>query len=150
MILRELVTALAIAGLADALYFTFAYFGRIKKARWVPQVLCAREESSCVTVVRTPFGSVFGVPNSLLGIIYYMLLIVWAMSPPSTAFGFQLGITSYSITFTGLMVAASAVTVALGFYLVYALRRILHIDCAFCYAAHAINLSLLVLLVLSR
>lgn len=150
MILRVGVVALSLAGLADALYFTFAYYGRVRNSRWIPQVLCAREGSSCVTVVRTPYGSVFGVPNSLLGIVYYVLLLVWAWGGQSTALNFQLGMTSYSLTFTGLLIAASAVTVVLGFYLVYALRRILHTDCPFCYAAHAINLVLLALLVLAR
>jgi uncharacterized membrane protein len=150
LILREAVIALSLAGLADALYFTFAYYGRVRNSRWVPQVLCAREGSSCVTVVRTPYGSVFGVPNSLLGIVYYVLLLIWAVAGQSTAFGFRLGMTSYSITFTDLLIAASAVTVGLGFYLVYALRRILHTDCPFCYLAHAINLTLLVLLILAR
>ncbi len=148
--LRGAVIALSLAGLADALYFTFAYYGRIRKARWVPQVLCAREGSSCVTVVRTPYGSVFGVPNFLLGILYYALLIIWAVAGQSIAFGFRLVMTPYSITFTGLLIGASAVTVALGFYLVYALRRILHTDCPFCYVAHGINLTLLVLLILAH
>lgn len=149
LILRGLVVALALAGLADSFYFTFAYYGNIKKARWVPQALCAREKSSCVTVVRTSFGRIFGVPNSLLGIVYYALLIVWAGAGESMAFGFQVGMASYSLSFTGLMIATSAVAVALGFYLIYALRRILHVDCPFCYAAHGINVALLVLLVLS-
>ncbi|MEJ2009077.1 MAG: vitamin K epoxide reductase family protein [Acidobacteriota bacterium] len=148
--MRGLVIALSLAGLADALYFTFAYYGRIKKARWVPQALCAREQSSCVTVVQTPYGSVFGVPNSLPGILYYALLILWATAGPSARLTIQIDMTSYIITFTDLLIAASAVTVALGFYLVYALRRILHSDCPFCYAAHAINLSLLALLIIAR
>lgn len=150
LMLRGMVTALSFAGLADALYFTFAYYRHVKKARLVPQVLCAREGSSCVTVVRTPYGSVFGVPNSLLGIVYYVLLLIWATTGQSTSFGFQVGMTAYAITFTDLMIAVSAVAVVLGFYLVYALLRILRVDCPFCYAAHAINLTLLVLLMLSR
>jgi uncharacterized membrane protein len=36
----------------------------------------------------------------------------------------------------------------LGFYLVYALRRALGVDCPLCYAAHAINVGLFVLLIL--
>jgi uncharacterized membrane protein len=150
LILRASVIALSIAGLADALYFTFAYYGRVRKSRWVPQVLCAREGSSCVTVVRTPYGSVFGVPNSLLGIIYYVLLAIWAVAGQSAHLTVQINMTSYIITFTGLLIAAGAVTVALGFYLIFALRRILHIDCPFCYAAHAINLLILVLLIIAR
>ncbi|HLI30527.1 MAG TPA: vitamin K epoxide reductase family protein [Terriglobia bacterium] len=150
MILHWAVIALALAGLADALYFTFAYYGRVRKSRWVPEVLCTREGSSCVTVVRTPYGSVFGVPNSLLGIIYYLLVIVWGMTTNRASLSFRLGMTFFSISFTDLLIAASAVTVGLGFYLIYALRRILHTDCPFCYAAHAINLALLIFLIAVR
>jgi len=150
LILRAAVIVLSLAGLADALYFTLAYYGRVRKARWAPPALCAREGSSCVAVVRTPYGSVFGVPNSLPGIVYYGLLLIWAVAGQSVAFGFRLGMTSYSITFTNLLIAVSAATVALGFYLIYALRRILRTDCPFCYAAHAMNLALLVLLVVAR
>src|SRR5215471_13454294 len=82
MLVRVVVAVLALAGLADAFYFTFAYYGRIKKARWVPEILCAREGSNCVTVVHTPYARVFGVPNSLLGVLYYLLLILWAVGAP--------------------------------------------------------------------
>ena len=150
MILHAAVVALSLAGLADAFYFTFAYYGRVRKSRWVPQVLCAREGSNCVTVVRTPYGSVFGVPNSLLGIFYYALLILWVIAGQSARMTIQINLTLYIITFTDLLIAAAAVTVALGFYLIFALRRILHTDCPFCYAAHAINLGLLALLLLAR
>jgi uncharacterized membrane protein len=149
LILRGLIVVLSLAGLADALYFMFAYYGRVKNARWVPEVLCAREGSSCLTVVRTPYGSVFGVPNSLLGIVYYLLLIAWALGGQSIGLEFRLGMRSYLITFGGLLLAASAVTVALGFYLILALRRILRTDCPLCYAAHTINLALLALLIMA-
>src|SRR5713226_1845446 len=79
MILPFLILLVSVAGLANALYFTFAYYGRVRGARWIPEVLCAREGSSCVTVLQTPYARVFGVPNSLLGIFYYLLLIAWAL-----------------------------------------------------------------------
>lgn len=148
--IRATIVVLALAGLADALYFTFAYYGRVRQSRWVPPVLCAREGSSCVAVVRTPYGSVFGIPNSLLGILYYGLLLLWAVAGQSASLTFRIGMTSFSITFTDLLIAAASVTVALGFYLVFALRRILHTDCPLCYASHGINLLLLVLLVAAR
>jgi len=150
VILRGSVIVLALAGLADALYFTFAYYGRVRKSRWVPQLLCAREGSSCVTVVRTPYGSVFGVPNSLPGILYYGLLLLWALAGQSARLTLQINMTSYILTFTDLLIAAGSVTVVLGFYLVFALRRILHTDCPLCYAAHAINLMVLALLIAVR
>jgi uncharacterized membrane protein len=151
MSLRVLICLLAVAGLADALYFTFAYYGRIKKARWVPEILCAREGSSCVTVVQTPYARVFGVPNSLPGIVYYLLLIAGAIGNWSF-FGVDLYVHStYVVIAFGmtLLILISAGTTLLGFYLIYALRRKLHVDCPLCYTAHAINAALFVLLVIN-
>jgi len=144
--LRLSIVLLSLIGLSDALYFTLAYYGRIRKARWVPAILCAREDSSCVTVVRTPYARVFGVPNSLLGIVYYVLLIVWIVFVPR-----HLSIAGHVLrpfeTLGLLLLGASLCSIALGFYLIYALRRVLHTHCPLCYAAHAINLILFVLLI---
>jgi uncharacterized membrane protein len=138
---------LSLGGLADALYFTLAYYGRIRKARWVPEILCAREGSSCVTVVRTPYARVFGVPNSLLGIPYYVLLVVWIGFVPRHVS--ILGhILRPSETLGLLLLGASLCTIVVGFYLIYALRRVLYTHCLFCYVAHAINFALFVLLIL--
>jgi uncharacterized membrane protein len=145
--LRLFILLLSLGGLADALYFTLAYYGRIRKARWVPEIFCAREDSSCVTVVRTPYARVFGVPNSLLGVFYYVLLVVWIGFVPRHVS--ILGhILRPSETLGLLLLGVSLSTVILGFYLIYALRRVLHTHCPLCYAAHAINLILFVLLVL--
>jgi uncharacterized membrane protein len=46
-----------------------------------------------------------------------------------------------------LLLGASLSSVVLGFYLIYALRRVLHTHCPLCYAAHAINIMLFVLLI---
>jgi uncharacterized membrane protein len=149
MIIRLAIVALSLAGLWESFYFTFAYYGRVKRARWVPAILCAREGSSCVTVVQTPYARVFGVPNSLLGIMYYALLVFWATGGRAYSFGFRVRMTEYSLTLTGLLIAASAVTVALGIYLIYALLKELHTHCPLCYTAHAINLTILILLIVS-
>jgi len=146
VIIRSLIAVLSLVGLANALYFTFAYYGRIKKARWVPEILCAREGSSCVTVVQTPYARVFGVPNSLLGIAYYLYLIGWIFT--GLLFGPMVMVDSRAVPASNLvLIAASAVTVLLGFYLIYALRRKLHTHCPLCYLGHAINATLLALLV---
>ena len=148
-ILRILVSALALAGLADALYFTLAYYGRVRKARWVPEVLCAREDSSCVTVVKTPYGRVFGVPNSLLGIVYYAGTIAGAAEGWGFGVNWEFHWAGRAIPWgLGVMTLAAAATVLLGIYLIYALRRKLHVHCPLCYTAHAINAALLVLLVM--
>ncbi len=148
MIIRLAIIALSLAGLWESFYFTFAYYGHVKQARWVPAILCAREGSNCVTVVQTPYARVFGVPNSLLGIVYYASLIFWAVAGQSYAFVFRLRMTEYLLSLTGLLIAASAVTVTLGIYLIYALLKELHTHCPLCYTAHAINLTILILLII--
>jgi uncharacterized membrane protein len=98
-------------------------------------------------VVRTPYARVFGIPNSLLGIVYYVALLVWIGFVPR-----HLSISGRifrPFETVGLwLLGASLLTVMLGFYLVYALRRALGVDCPLCYAAHAINVGLFVLLIL--
>ena len=112
----------------------------------MPEILCAREGSSCVTVVQTPYARVFGVPNSLLGTAYYVIVMGWVLLAPHVEI-YNRGVILPLVSFTWVLAVLSAVTVGLGFYLVYALRRKLHIHCPLCYAAHAINAALLVLLV---
>jgi uncharacterized membrane protein len=144
--LRLSIVLLSLAGLADALYFTLAYYGRIRKARWVPEIFCAREDSSCVSVVRTPYARVFGVPNSLLGAVQYVLLMSWIIFVPR-----HLSVSGHILrpfeTLGLLLLGTTLSSVVLGFYLIHALRRVLHTHCPLCYAAHAINIALFVLLI---
>jgi uncharacterized membrane protein len=148
-ILGSFVIVLSLVGLWDAAYFTLAYYGRVQNARWVPEILCAREGSSCVTVVTTEYARVFGWPNSLFGIGYYLVLIGWTFIPPRWLFVLDVKVPGLSFLLRFLLTAASAVTVVLGGYLVYALRAKLHTDCPLCYLAHAINAVLLVLVILT-
>ena len=148
MIIRLLIVVLSLAGLVISLYFTLAYYGRIRKAPWVPKILCAREGSSCVTVVQTPYARVFGVPNSLLGIAYYLAILVWL--PWTSAVRLQEEHLWLVLGWTGALVLGGVASLGLGFYLTYALRRILHIDCPLCYTVHSINAALVLLLLLAR
>jgi uncharacterized membrane protein len=144
--LPVLIVILAIAGLADALYFTFAYYGRIKKAPWVPEILCAREGSKCVTVLQTPYARVLGMPNSLLGIIYYLLLIGWGLAA-RRLYAYDVTVYALALPLRWVLAASSAMPVIAGFHLIHALRHKLHIACPLCYTAHAINAALFVLLI---
>ena len=148
-ILGWFVVALSLVGLWDAVYFTLAYYGRVENARWVPEILCARDGSSCVTVVKTQYARVFGWPNSLFGIGYYLVLIGWTFIPAPWLVWLDLNVSGLSFLFRFLLTAAAALTVALGGDLVYALRQKLHIDCPLCYLAHSINAVLLVLVILT-
>ncbi len=138
--IRLLIIALSIAGLVISIYFTFAYYGRIKKAPWVPEILCAREGSSCVTVVQTPYARVFGVPNSLLGIIYYIGLMVLVLGGSKFDERYP--------WFHWLLLAGCSISIVLARYLVYVLREKLKVNCPLCNTAHIINIVLMVLLTL--
>jgi len=148
LIIRASIVVLSLAVLLNACYFTFAYYGRIKKARWVPEILCAREGSSCVTVVQTPYARVFGVPNSVLGILYYLILIGWVLIGQPGGGIVTVGSLVLAL-FTLALEVVSLGTVLVGFYLIYALVAKLHTHCPLCYLGHAINAALLVLLVAS-
>jgi uncharacterized membrane protein len=147
-LLATLLIALSLVGLWDALYFTLAYYGRVQNARWVPEILCAREGSSCVTVVKTQYARVFHWPNSLFGLIYYAALIAWIAVPPAWLAAADAQLLSFSFLLKVGFTAASALTVILGGYLIYALRAKLHTHCVLCYLGHAINTILLVLVIL--
>ncbi len=146
MILRILIVTLSLVGLWDAFYFTFAYYGRVRKARWVPAILCAREGSNCVTVVQTPYARVFGVPNSLLGIFFYFGVIAWVVLAAVIEREANPAGLHLMVAFGELLIAAAAFSVLLGIYLIYSLIAKLHTHCPLCYTAHAINAALLVLI----
>ena len=142
-----LIIALALSGLIISIYFTFAYYGRIKKSRWIPEILCAREGSSCVTVVQTPYARVFGLPNSLLGIGYYLLVLLLVTRGLVSPLDLYVGDVYAVVSPLHVLFLPSLATIVLGFYLTYVLRRKLHVDCPLCYTAHAINLAIFALLI---
>jgi uncharacterized membrane protein len=146
LILSLAIIVLSVVGLWDAFYFTFAYYGRVRKARWVPAILCAREGSNCVTVVQTPYARVFGVPNSLLGIFFYFAVIAWVVIATWMESGANPAGLHWMVACGELLIAAALVAVLLGLYLVYSLIVKLHTHCPLCYTAHTINTALLVLI----
>ena len=125
---------LAGIGLYIAGYFTFVYYGLLEaNTRLMPRV-CQLEDRSCKTVLGTRYARVFGVPNSLLGVVYYLIVIIVILG------GIKSGPTSVAL------IAVSWFTVALGLVLAYSLFFIIRIPCPLCLRAHAINLALAVLL----
>ena len=134
MPVTSLAIILAAVGWYIAAYFTLVYYGVLEAGtRLMPRV-CRLEERTCQTVLSSRFARVFGVPNSLLGVLYYACVIALL----STG-----GITP---TFGAALVAVAWFTVVLGAFLAYSLFFIIKIPCPLCLAAHTINLALAVLL----
>ena len=130
-----IVTGLAAIGLLVSVYFTgVAYRWFPPDVRWVPNV-CRLDEATCASVVFTPQARLVGVPNSLLGIAWYAALLV----------GVATGVV-WRPPYHALYLAAASLTVAFAGYLTHALVRVLRVGCRLCFASHAINATLLALL----
>lgn len=92
----------------------------------------ARGEIAGPSVVKTPRAHLFGVPNSLLGALYYpaIALAVWVVHERIAA-----------LVLLAAVVLAAATSVVLGYSLIYVTRR----ECPYCWTSHAVNWSLLIL-----
>jgi uncharacterized membrane protein len=118
-ILAALLLLLALAGLANAVYFALLYYRVLPPdSRRVP-AFCRMEESACASVVFAGCGRLFGVPNSLPGIGFYLLLLSVAAVRLITGYWALLD----------WALALSLVTVIVGAYLVYALMFRLRTPC---------------------
>ena len=128
---------LSVIGLYISAYFTLVYY-RVLPAdtKWIPP-FCRMEEGSCQLVIRHPDAKVFGVPNSLLAICYYISVI-----------GLGLGIDSPF--YLSLVEFASWVTVALAVYLIYSLFFKVKVVCPLCLVSHAINIVLAIVITFFR
>ena len=134
-----LLTFLSSLGFLIASYFTaIAYRWIDPQAAYLPQ-FCRMGEKTCASVVFTPRARIFGIPNSVLAQIYYVLLMValWGgllWRPP----------------FYAIVLAAATLTVLLGIYLSYSLLFLTRIPCKLCFAGHAINAGIWIALVTGR
>ena len=131
---RYLAVVLAAIGLYIAGYFTLVYYGLLAANTKLMPSVCQLEERSCKTVLGTRYARIFGVPNSLLGVLYYLIVItvvLWGYAAPPVSVA---------------LIAVAWFTVALGIVLAYALFFIIRIPCPLCLTGHAINLTLAILL----
>jgi uncharacterized membrane protein len=90
----------------------------------------ARGELEGPSVVKTPRAHLFGVPNSLLGTIYYPALAaaVWLIH----------GVVP-EIALLLVVLAAAGTSVALAYSLLFITRR----SCPYCWTSHVVNWTVL-------
>lgn len=137
--------ALAAVGLYIAAYFTLVYYGVLEASTTLMPRVCRLEKRTCQTVLSTRFARVFGVPNSLLGVAYYVVVIVLVSTGwIRAAGGVFIGDVGIEIGVAVLIVAWF--TVLLATFLAFSLFFIIKIPCPLCLAAHTINLALALLL----
>ncbi|HEV3195733.1 MAG: vitamin K epoxide reductase family protein [Candidatus Cybelea sp.] len=120
MIVRAVITLLCGVGLYTSLFM-------LAKSR-----RAERGELRGPSVVKTARAHLFGVQNSLLGSIYYPALAVaiWFVHP---------------VLGTALVLAATFFAAITSAVLAYSLLFLTRRECPYCWTAHAVNWSLLIL-----
>ena len=132
-----LISILAALSFLISSYFTAVAYRWIKPdANWIPS-FCRMGEQTCASIVFTPRARVFGLPNSLLGQVFYVAL-----------FAAVVGDFLFTKPFFYVYLLASLVTVFLGIYLSYSLLFLTRVPCKLCFTSHGINLVIFILLVI--
>jgi uncharacterized membrane protein len=127
---EALIRACAVSGAIISLYFVVIAYRVIRPdIRWMP-AFCRLDEQTCMKVLYTPLARVLGIPNSFLGLVYYLSIIFLPLP------AFQIA-----------LLTASIFSVGLGMYLMHALLIKLRISCPLCFTAHIINLVIANLLI---
>lgn len=118
MIVRAIITICCVVGLYVSLFM-------LRKSQ-----RAARGEIPGPSVVKTPRAHLFGVPNSLLGTVYYPVMgaAVWLVR------GFVPEIVLLLVA-----LGAAVTSVVLAYSLLYITRR----ECPYCWTSHVVNWALL-------
>src|SRR5262245_54872690 len=113
-----LIVMLSAIGLYISIYFTLVYYGIIQAENSIMPAFCSMKTQTCQSVLNTKFARVFGVPNSLLGVIYYLLILILLFAK----------LLLVPLVLNSLVVVAWF-TVAFGVYLAYSLFFIIKTPC---------------------
>ena len=122
------ILTLSIFGLLISLYFTLVYYRLIRPDTTLIPKVCRLDEATCQYLMGTRNARILGVRNFVLGLLYYIGLILYVGYP-----SIQQTVPLHPV------VGISLLTVLVGVYLVYGLIAKLKTHCVLCYASHAIN-----------
>jgi uncharacterized membrane protein len=132
-----LLTACSGLGLLISLYFNLVYYGIIGPDQWFIPRVCRMEEGVCHYIIHTSEAKALGVPNFVLGIIYYCSLIMLNV----------IEIQKHELLYQ-IVSALSVGVVLLGGYLTYALLFKLRTNCVLCFTSHGLNFVIMILLII--
>ncbi len=124
---------LSAIGLMVSAYMTLAYYGLLPHHAGLIPATCPSDGTTCLAITRTPASRVFGVPNSVLGLFYYALVI----SAAATRIAYDQWWILQSLL--GVTVLAVLFSLYLAWVLIFRMRTV----CVLCFTTHAINLALL-------
>jgi len=135
--LTILLSLLAVFGFLVSTYFTAVSYHWINPDAALIPFFCRMDERSCVSIVFTPHARVFGIPNSVLGQVFYAALIAAV-----------LGDFLFTKPLIYFYLLGGLLTVLLGIFLTYSLLFLIRVPCKLCFTSHGINLAIFILLVI--
>jgi uncharacterized membrane protein len=138
-LIPAIIGLLALIGLADSAYLALAHYGVVSPASIEGSGVCQLAARSCVSVILSPDATLFGIPHALLGAGYFAVLLGAAMT--------RLIIGRWFAPWE--MLGFLIVGLAFSAYLTQELVLRMHVPCAFCLTAHAINVVVVALYAIS-
>lgn len=133
MKMHAVLVLLSGIGLYISLYFTLVYYRLVDaNTAFVPS-LCRMDEGTCQLVIRHPDARLSGLPNSILGIGFYVLVMLVGI-----------GVDGEVLFLFARWIAWAAVLLAV--YLVYSLFFKMKRACPLCLVSHGISLAIALLL----
>lgn len=125
------------AGFVIAAFFTLVTYGVVPPdGKFVPQ-FCRMDRGTCMTVLGHHDARLLGVPNSLVGVLFYILVAASAVAGSGNALRM-------------VVMIAAWIAVGSGVYLTYSLLVKIRIRCALCFASHSLNLLIALLMLIDE
>lgn len=138
-LIPAIIGLLALLGLADSSYLALVHYGVVSPASMEGSGVCQLAARSCASVILSPESAIFGIPHAVLGAGYFAMLLGAAMVR------LVLGRWFAPWEMLGFLI----VGLAFSAYLAQELLLRMHVPCAFCLTAHAINVVVVALYAIS-
>ena len=133
------ICVLALAGLADSTYLSLAHFGLVDlHTSSVPNV-CGIGAGGCEEALTSPQATILGIPTALLGAAYFAVVFGAALAR----------VASGKWPRPALLAIILAGGLGFSAYLLYSLILVLRTSCPYCMVAHTLNITAIVLCVVS-
>ncbi len=130
-ILPIAVGIFALAGFADSLYLSFAYFGLVNLHATQGVVACAIGGAGCEAVMRSEQATVVGIPSAVLGAAYFAGILGLVVAR----------IVADKWPFPLLLAPLLLVGLSFSGYLLNTIATDMDEPCRLCLIAHAINVA---------
>lgn len=134
-----IIGLLALLGLADSSYLALVHYGVLSPTTVETSGVCRLAAGACEDVITSSQSTFFGIPHALLGASYFAVLVGAAM------IRLLIGRWYAQWEMLGFLIAGLAFSA----YLTQELILRLHVPCAFCLTAHAINAVIVALYAIS-